>query len=87
MKFDFLKNEKVLCFIGGAAAVICGKKLLESQKAHDICVSGVAKGMQLYKDAKAAAVNIKEEAEDICEEAKATIADEEAEAGVAEEGE
>ena len=77
MKFDFLKNEKVLSFIGGAAAAVCGKKLLESKKAHDICVCGLAKGLKLYRDARAAALNIKEEAEDICEEAKATIADEE----------
>ena len=77
MNCKFLKNGKVLSFIGGAAAVICGKKILESQKAHDVCVSGVAKGMQLFKDAKATAMNIKEEAEDICKEAQASIADEE----------
>ena len=77
MNCKFLKNGKVLSFIGGAAAVICGKKILESQKAHDVCVSGVAKGMQLFKEAKATALNIKEEAEDICKEAQASIADEE----------
>lgn len=77
MNCKFLKNGKVLSFIGGAAAVICGKKILESQKAHDVCVSGVAKGMQLFKEAKATALNIKEEAEDVCKEAQASIADEE----------
>lgn len=77
MSFKFLKNAKVLSFIGGAATVICGKKILESKKAHDVCVSGVAKGMQLFKEAKATALNIKEEAEDICKEAKSTIEDEE----------
>ena len=77
MSFKFLKNAKVLSFIGGAAAVICGKKILESKKAHDLCVSGVAQGMLLFKEAKATAMNIKEEAEDICKEAQASIADEE----------
>ncbi|MBQ2671169.1 MAG: DUF1490 domain-containing protein [Clostridia bacterium] len=77
MDFKFFKDARVLSFIGGAAAVICFKKIIESQKAHDVCVSGVAKGMQLFTEAKATAVNIKEEAEDICKEARSTIADEE----------
>ena len=77
MDFKFLKNAKVLSFIGGAAAVVCGKRILESPKTHNVCVKGVAKGMQLYKEAKAATLNIKEEAEDICNEAKSTLEDEE----------
>jgi len=77
MDFKFFKDARVLSFIGGAAAVVCAQKVFASRKAHDVCVASVAKGMQIYKDAKAAAINIKEEAEDICEEAKATIDKEE----------
>lgn len=77
MNLKFIKNERVLCFLGGALAAVCCKKLIESQKTHDVCVSGVAKGMQLFKEAKATAVNIKEEAEDICKEAKDSIEKEE----------
>ena len=64
------KNQKVWCAIGGAAAVIVGKKILTAKKTRELAVTGLAKGMKLQKDAKAAFQNMKDEASDICYDAK-----------------
>ena len=59
---DILKNEKLWCAVAGAAAIVVGKKVL----------------MKLQNDAKATFQNIKDEASDICYDAKT-------EAGITEE--
>ena len=65
------KNEKLWCAVAGAAAVIVGKKILKADKTRSLAVTGLAKGMKLQKDAKAAFQNMKDEAADICCDAKA----------------
>lgn len=65
------KNEKLWCAIAGAATVIIGKKVLTSKKTRELAVSGLAKGMKLQNDAKEAFQNMKDEAADICYDAKA----------------
>ncbi len=45
--FNLFKNEKFMCALGGAAAVIVGKKVLTSKKARQLAVTGLAKGMKL----------------------------------------
>ena len=67
---NFLKNEKLWCVVAGAAAVIVGKKVFTSPKTRSVAVTGLAKGMKLQKDAKAAFQNMKDEASDICYDAK-----------------
>ena len=52
------------------AAVIVGKKILKADKTRSLAVTGLAKGMKLQKDAKAAFQNMKDEASDICYDAK-----------------
>ena len=64
------KNEKLWCAVAGAAAVIVGKKILKADKTRSLAVTGLAKGMKLQKDAKAACQNMKDEASDICYDAK-----------------
>lgn len=64
------KNEKLWCAVAGAAAVIVGKKILKADKTRSLAVAGLAKGMKLQKDAKAAFQNMKDEASDICYDAK-----------------
>lgn len=59
------KNEKLWCAVAGAAAVIVGKKILKADKTRSLAVTGLAKGMKLQKDAKAAFQNMKDEASDI----------------------
>ncbi|MCM1529821.1 MAG: hypothetical protein NC093_07480 [Alistipes sp.] len=68
---NFWKNEKLWCAIAGAATVIIGKKVLTSKKTRELAVSGLAKGMKLQNDAKEAFQNMKDEAADICYDAKA----------------
>lgn len=50
----FYKNEKFWYVIAGAAAVVVGKKILKSDTTRNLAVSGLAKGMKLQSDAKAA---------------------------------
>lgn len=66
----YFKNEKLWCAIGGAAAIIVGKKVLTAKKTREIAVSGLAKGMKFKSDAKAKFQNMKDEASDICYDAK-----------------
>ena len=67
---NIFKNEKFLCALCGAAAVIVGKKILTAKKTRQLTVSGLAKGMKLSHDAKEAFRNMKDEASDICYDAK-----------------
>lgn len=64
------KNEKLWCAIGGAVAVIVGKKILTAKKTRQLAVSGLAKSMKLQSDAKEIFQNMKDEAADICCDAK-----------------
>lgn len=73
MWYDFLKSNKFLFFVGGAATAVVGTKALKSKTAREICVKGLAKGMKLQQDAKVALQNMKEEAEDICYDAKKEV--------------
>lgn len=68
---NHLKNEKLWCAIGGAAAVIVGKKILKSKKTRQLAVSGLAQGMKLTHDAKEVFQNMKDEAADLCYDAQA----------------
>ena len=73
------KNEKLWCVVGGAVAMVIGKKIVTAKKTRQLAVSGLAKGMKLQNDAKAAFQDIccdaKEQAgindTDACEEADA----------------
>ncbi|MDE6005549.1 MAG: DUF1490 domain-containing protein [Oscillospiraceae bacterium] len=64
------KNEKLWCAIAGAATVIIGKKIITSNKTRQLAVSGLAKSMKLQNDAKELFQNMKDEAADICYDAK-----------------
>ena len=60
------KNQKFWCVVAGAAGVIAGEKIIKSKKARQVAVNGLAKGMKLKYDAEEAFQNIKDEAEDVC---------------------
>ncbi len=77
MNFDKLKDAKVICFAAGAATVVAVKKIVKSEKFRSACVQGIAKGMKIQQDAQEAFKNMKEDAEDLCHEARATLDDEE----------
>lgn len=78
---NLFKNQKFLCALGGAAAVIIGKKIVTAKKTRALAVSGIAKGMKLTHDAKEVFQNMKDEAADICCDAKAEAGLDEEEAG------
>lgn len=67
---DCIKNEKFLCFAGGVLAATYGVKALKSDKTRKACVSGLAKCIKLRDDAQETFKNMREEAEDICYDAK-----------------
>ena len=49
---DFVKNEKVLAFVGGILTATYGVKVLKSDKARKTAVSGLAKCIKLQNDAR-----------------------------------
>ena len=61
----WLKNEKLLFFVGGFAAAVVGKTFFKSKAAHKLAVQGLAVGMKFQKDALEKIQNIKEEATDL----------------------
>ena len=67
---DCLKNEKLLCFAGGVLAATYGVKAIKSEKTRNVCVKGLAKCIKLQNDAQEAFKNMKDQAEDICYDAK-----------------
>ena len=67
---NILKNEKFWLVVAGAAGVIVGKKIVTAKKTREIAVTGLAKGMKFTNDAKAAFQSMKDEAQDLCYEAK-----------------
>lgn len=67
---DFFKKKTTLSFLGGAAVMLAGSKFVKSDKARELAVNSLASGMKLKDDAKASYETIKEDAKDLCEEAK-----------------
>ena len=47
-----LKNEKLWFAVGGAAAMVIGKKIVKAKKTRELAVCGLAKGLKLQSDAK-----------------------------------
>ena len=67
---DFLKQEKVKYFIGGAIATVAIGKILETEIAHNAVVSATAGILNLKDSVEEKVENIKEDAEDIHAEAQ-----------------
>ena len=68
--FGFLRNEKFWLVAAGAVGTIIGGQILKSPTTRKLAVQGLAKGMMIQGDAKEALQNMKDEAEDICYEAR-----------------
>ena len=67
---SFLRNVALLSFTGGVAAAVAGAKLPKSDKARQLAVKTLATGMKAKDDAMAALETIREDAKDLCYEAK-----------------
>lgn len=64
------QNQKLWCAVGGFAAAIVGKKIITAECTRKAAVSTIAKGMKLKADAAANFQNMKDEAADMCYDAK-----------------
>ena len=65
------KNEKFWLVVAGAVGSTVAKKVLKAKKTRELAVQGLAHGMKFTADAKAAFKDMKDEANDICNDAKA----------------
>ncbi len=68
--FDWLKKECALCFLAGAAVGAVGLKFIKTEKARSLAVQGIAQGMMAKDCVMEEVSNLREEAEEICNEAR-----------------
>lgn len=80
---DLFKKDNLIIFAGGIITGLIGLKVAKTDKVRTAVVKTLAKGMMAKDCAVEEYTNIREEAEDICAEAKA-IATAKAEAETAE---
>ncbi len=67
---ECITKERGLIFAAGATAGLAVLKVLKTKKARDIAVKSVASTIMLKDKVLENVANIREEAEDICAEAK-----------------
>lgn len=67
---NILKNEKALLFVGGVLTGTLGLKALKSKTAKKLCVNTLANGMKMQQEAQNLFQTMKEDAEDMCYEAR-----------------
>ena len=70
IKDKLYEHKHALIFVGGIAAAIVGKKILESQTTKDYAAKGMAKVMTCKSELEESIQDIKDNAEDIHTEAK-----------------
>ncbi|MDR3290576.1 MAG: hypothetical protein LBT10_00345 [Methanobrevibacter sp.] len=64
--FDqIMEHKNLLFFVGGAITALAAKKIMESDKTKNFVVKTAAKVMQFQDEANETLLNIKEDAEDI----------------------
>lgn len=71
---NFFKKDNILIFAGGIIAGVVGSKLIKTQKVRNAAVKTLAQGMIAKDCVVEEYTNIREEAEDICAEAKVIAA-------------
>lgn len=70
MKCNFLSKECALIFATGMVAGVVINKVAKTDKVRTFAVQGLAQGMQIKDCAMEKVANIREDAEDICTEAR-----------------
>ena len=76
---NYFKNDKVKFFAFGVLAATAGVKFLKSKVFRDGCVNVLASGMKVRDEASASLEKIREDAQDICFDAKMASEDKNAE--------
>lgn len=66
-----MEHKHALLFAAGIATAVVGKKVLESKTVKDAATKGMAQVMTVKRDAEECFQDIKENAEDIVEDANA----------------
>ncbi len=66
-----MEHKHALIFVGGVAAAVAGKKILESKAVKDTCTKGMAAVLSAKKDAEECYQDMVQNAEDIVVDAKA----------------
>lgn len=67
---DCFKKDCLICLATGAVAGILGLKLAKTDKARKLAVQTIAQGMMAKDAAMEEVANLREEAEEICKEAR-----------------
>ena len=60
-----MEHKHALIFVGGVAAAVAGKKILESQAVKETCTKGMAAVLSAKKDAEECYQDMVQNAEDI----------------------
>lgn len=68
--YDIFKRDHLLIFAGGLVTGLVGLKIAKNKKTRSAVVKTVAKGMMAKDCVMEEYTNIREEAEDICAEAR-----------------
>lgn len=71
---DLLKKENLIIFAGGIVTGLVGRKVVKTDKVRKTIVKTLAQGMMAKDCVMEEYTNIREEADDICAEAKAIAA-------------
>ena len=71
IKDKTFEHKHALIFVGGIAAAVVGKKILESQTTKDYAAKGMAKVLNCKSELEESIQDIKDNAEDIHTDAKA----------------
>lgn len=66
----WITSKKVLSFLGGVATATIGVKILKSAPVRNAAVKTIAAGMKLQQDAMSTFEAMKEDAQDLCYEAR-----------------
>lgn len=67
---DFFKKECGILFAVGIVAGVIGSAVARTEKTRECMVKGLAKGMLCKDSATEYVTNLREDAEDICKEAR-----------------
>lgn len=73
-----ITNKKVLAYLGGIATATIGVKILKSTPIRKAAVKTIACGMKVRDDAMTTFETLKEDAQDVYQEARQTTEDTEA---------
>lgn len=71
MNCDFFRKECGILFAAGVVVGVAGLKFVKTEKARKIAVKTIAQGMMIKDSTMEGVNNLREEAEDICAEARA----------------